>query len=362
MSTSLHESSDSPSGSAVPDNLLLNILQADVILRSCDSFEFRVPKLYIVQSSPVLGEKVLVSPGPQSNATTITSNSESDHVAIVAPLPVIPLPDSGDILLSLLSHVIPVPPIVPETIEQTMELLSVAQKYKMDVVLTRIRNHIAQQDPPFIRNDTAFRVYSLSHKYGLRMEALQAARLTLDFSPLTIQDLEDDELDMMSGASLHELWKYHERVGSDVISGLREFRLSHARKALGNPGCRSLTATSRIPTWLDNYIEFMGEYLALFDHTEFHKALSIHVYQEGKSGSIGCSPCAQISHDTLHALWEALTTVFNDSIAKASHRYNLIDQSSKRFDRLSRIFQLLKTWIRQDPKVTPRNLQKLTVR
>jgi hypothetical protein len=316
MSTSLHESSGSPSSSA--DNLLLNIPQADVILRSCDSFEFRVPKLYIVQSSPVLGEKVSVSPSPQSNATTITSNSESDHDAVVSPLPVIQLPDSGAILPSLLSHIIPVPPIIPETVEQTMELLSVAQKYKMDVVLTRIRNHIAQQDPPFIRKDTAFRVYSLSYKYGLRKEALQAARSTLTFSPLTIEGLEDDELDMMSGASLHELWNYHKRVGSDLTSGLGEFRLSHAWKALGNSGCRSLTATSRIPTWLDNYIELMGEYLALFDLTRFHKALSNHVHREGKTGNIGCTPCAQISHDTLHALWEALTTVVNGSIAKAS--------------------------------------------
>jgi hypothetical protein len=316
MSTSPRESSGSPSGSAVPDNLLLNIPQADVILRSCDSFEFRLPKLYIIQSSPILGEKVLVSPGPQPNATTITSNSESDRGAIA--LPVIQLPDSGDILLSLLSHIIPVPPIIPETIEQTMELLSVAQKYKMDVVLTRIRYHIAQQDPPFIRKDTAFRVYSLSHKYGLRKEALQAARSTLAFSPLTIEGLQDDELDMMSGASLHELWKYHKKVGSDLTSSLGEFRLSQVWKTLGVSGCRSLTAASRIPHWLDDYIELMGEYLALFDLTRFHKALSNHIHREGKSGSIGCTPCAQISHDTLHALWEALTTVVNGSITKAS--------------------------------------------
>jgi hypothetical protein len=68
----------------------------------------------------------------------------------------------------------------------------------MDVILTHIRNHIAQQDPPFIRQDTAFHVYSLSQKYRLRKEALHAARSTLSFSNLTIEELEDG-LDMMPG-------------------------------------------------------------------------------------------------------------------------------------------------------------------
>jgi hypothetical protein len=66
-----------------------------------------------------------------------------------------------------------------QTVEQTMELLSVAQEYEMGVVLTHIRNHIALQTPSFIREETAFLVYSLAQKYGLRTEALQAAKSTL---------------------------------------------------------------------------------------------------------------------------------------------------------------------------------------
>ena len=49
-----------------------------------------------------------------------------------------------------------------------MELLSVAQMYKMDVVLTHIRNHLARQEPSFIREETAFQLYSVAQKYGLR--------------------------------------------------------------------------------------------------------------------------------------------------------------------------------------------------
>jgi hypothetical protein len=202
-----------------------------------------------------------------------------------------------------------------------MELLSVAQKYKADVVLTRIRNYIAQQDPPLIREDTALYVYSLAHKYELRTEALQAARLTLTFSPFTIEGLKD-KLDMMSGVCLNELRKYHETVKSNIFFGLEEDRKSHAQ-ILGEPTCQSLRY-SDIPVWLHEYCEAMGEDPALFDLTRFHMALSNHVQPPESGGSGGCVSCACISHKAIQALWTSLTAVVNGSITKVSW-YNCID-------------------------------------
>ena len=192
------------------ENLLFDYPEADVILRSRDSYEFRVLKLYIVHSSPILGDNVLISPTPHPKPTSSTnpaeSNIDSEHSANAHP--VVELPINGAILFSLLTYIFPVPPILPSTVEQVIELLSVAQTYKMDVVLTHIRNHISQQEPPFIREETAFLIYSLSQKHALRTEALQAARCTLSFSSLTIQDLaEENKLDMMPGSFLFELWK-----------------------------------------------------------------------------------------------------------------------------------------------------------
>jgi hypothetical protein len=312
MSTVLRGSSSSPPGSIVPsDNLLFDYPGADVILRSCDSFEFRVLKLYIVDSSPILGENVLISPDPRTNAT---SHSESEVDA--SPLPVTQLPEAGAIIFSLLSHIFPVPHILPATMEQTMELLSVAQKYKMDVVLTRIRNHIAQQDPPFVREDTAFQVYSLAQRYGLRDEALQAARATLTFSPFSIKGLED-KLDMMPGAVLHELWKYRESVKSNLTSDLGEFRTSQVRKLLGDSTCQSLT-TSLIPAWLDRYIENIERNPSMFDLTQFYVAWSSHVQSQGDQGRSGCTSCARIPHNTINAFWAALRAVVHGDMAKAS--------------------------------------------
>ena len=143
-------SAPTPSGPVISlENLLLDFSEADVILRSRDSYEFRVLKLYIVHSSAILGEKVLLSPNPQHQPSdsSRTVNSDVERTAANA-LRVVQLPVEGAVLFSLLTYIFPVPPVLPSTTEKIMELLSVAQMYKMDVVLTHIRNHIAQQEPP----------------------------------------------------------------------------------------------------------------------------------------------------------------------------------------------------------------------
>ncbi|KAH8995924.1 hypothetical protein EDB92DRAFT_1942811 [Lactarius akahatsu] len=137
-----------------------------------DSCEIRVPELYTSKFSPVLG-----APIRDAFNSTIPANAD-------ASLQAVQLPESGAIFISLLSFVFPLSPTLPPTsaIEVTMELLSAAQKYEMSTVLTYIRLCLTQRDPPFIRDDNAFHVYSLAQKYGLRQEAVNAAQLTSNLS------------------------------------------------------------------------------------------------------------------------------------------------------------------------------------
>ncbi|KAH9169569.1 hypothetical protein EDB89DRAFT_2072811 [Lactarius sanguifluus] len=167
---------------------------ADVILRSCDSYEFRILKMYIFHSSPVLGEQVLAADNPQPGIAI-----PPDITA--ASLPVVQLPDSGAILFSILTYIFPVQPILPSTVEQ--------------------------QHPPFIRKENSLYVYSLAQKHGLRQEALQAAQSTLGLPYLTINRL-DEKLKMMPGVFLHELRKYQQRVYTNLTSDLKDFIASHA--------------------------------------------------------------------------------------------------------------------------------------
>ena len=123
----------------------------------------------------------------------------------------------------------------------------------MNATLIHIRNHIAQQHPPFIREENALYIYSLAQKHRLRQEALQAARCTLGFPTLTIHSL-DEKLELMPGAFLHELWKYHQRVRVHFTSGLRDSIAPRARAMFEGRYCRTVTSASRVPSWLGQYI------------------------------------------------------------------------------------------------------------
>jgi len=72
------------------------------------------------------------------------------------------LPDNGVILSTLLTFIFPVATVLLPTLEEIMQLLSVAQKYEMASVLSHIRNCAASKDPPFICPENAFHAYTLS--------------------------------------------------------------------------------------------------------------------------------------------------------------------------------------------------------
>ena len=309
MSTAPTETSSSGSVTSL-ENLLFDYPEADVILRSRDSYEFRVLKLYIVHSSPILGDQLLLSPNSQ-----LESASSVEGTAVNVPC-VVQLPVDGAILLSLLSYIFPVQSILPSTEEQIMELLSVAQMYKMDVVLTHIRNHIAQQEPPFIREETSFLIYSLAQKHGLHTEAFQAARCTLSLSNLTIEDLaEEDKLDRMPGAFLHELWKYHQRVRSTLTSDLEEFRSSDAPTMLEDLVC-DVPTNSGVPYWVDSYISDIvaTRVPVILDLADFLMRLAEHIQDRSSYG--GCTSCSSIPRKKTRAFWEALTATVQGSISK----------------------------------------------
>ncbi|KAI9457451.1 hypothetical protein BJY52DRAFT_1187287 [Lactarius psammicola] len=326
MSTVAPETS--PLGPVVSlENLLFDYPGADVTLRSCDSYEFRVLRIYIFHSSPALGEQVLAADYPQSGAapTDIAATS----------LPVVQLSDSGAVLFSLLTYIFPVQPILPSTVEQVVELLSAAQAYKMNAILVHIRNHIAQQHPPFLQEENSLDIYSLAQRHGLRQEVLQAARSTLGFLTLTIDYL-DEKFEMMPGAYLHELWKYHVRVRANLTSNLQDFVASHAHATFLKGPCgippgpvpsgapsSDPSVSSGVPIWLDQYISSIGRTPSRFDLSLFHLVLRYHIQSDSQHG--GCPACATISNKSILEFWAALSAVYRDSITKAESDLLLIE-------------------------------------
>ena len=285
---------------------------SDIILRSCDSHIFRVPRLYMVNSSPVLRELILRR--IISNTSDVSNDEEQE------PLPVVKLPESGTILHSLLTFVFPIAPNLPSTAENIMGLLSAAQKYQMGSVLSHIRSTIARQNPPFIRPETALLVYFLAQKNQLHLEALQAARVTLRLS-MTIEDLGDRlEFPGMAGAYLHELWEYHKRIRNDLRSRVIEFRDSGVLSDFPDDvkGLRCTTPYSHdhsFPRWLGDYIGSIVEAPHLFDPIELKNARARHLKEFVASSYRTCS-CVDISSQTIRAFWDALTAVIHGVIEK----------------------------------------------
>jgi hypothetical protein len=283
----------------------LDYPDADIILRSSDSREFRVIKLFIIKSSPVLDKLI---------------QATFDHIAVPAenkkPLPALQMSESGAILRSLLTFIFPVPPVLPPSVEETMELLSVAQKYEMGHILAHIRGSIALQDPPLICKSNALHAYSLAQKYGLSQEVAQAARLTLKFA-VTIEGLED-HLGIISGDHLHELWTYHQKVQENLVSNIDGFRGSDAYKALDCLKCVDL-APSGIPKWIDDYVCFMARTPSSFDLLELQSALVRHLSADFLHQR--CSSCTSLPRQVVDEFWTALTTFIHGNMEQVSMAY-----------------------------------------
>ena len=301
----------SPAEVASEVTLRFDFPLSDIILRSCDSHKFHVSKLYIAYSSPVLRELM--------QAMSITSNFANGEEP--ESLPVVKMLDRGAIIHGLLTFIFPVGPILPSTPDEIMELLAAAQKYQMDSVLSHIRGVIARKQPPFIRPETAFPIYFLAQQHGLYEEAVQSARVTLRL-PMVIEDLVD-KLDFpgTTGAYLHELWRYHEQVRSDLKSGVREFNSSLPEDV------KSLRCNTRYfnssyypanershPPWLDTYIKSIADAPHLFDLISFEHAWALHLQTKTRS-SASCS-CVNISSQIIRTFWEALAVVVHEVVEK----------------------------------------------
>ncbi|KAF8263765.1 hypothetical protein EI94DRAFT_1788353 [Lactarius quietus] len=296
---------------------------ADIVLRSFDSHKFHVPKLYIVNSSPVL--RKLIENIPTTSDVPTTSNIFKDELEGPEPLPVIKLPENGATLYSLLTLIFPVVPVVPSTPEKIMELLGVAQKYQMDSVMSHIRGIVAQKDPPFIHPETAFHIYFLAQEHGLHEEALRAARVTLRL-PMVIEDL-GDKLDFpgVAGAYLHELWKYHERVRPDLRSRVLEFKNSRLPSfETSGLRCNYAHYNPSLLGWLNNYLDSMAEAPHLIDQVEFENAWARHI-KDSQSYCQRCS-CVDISSQVKRAFCEALTAVVHEAIEKADMSLALVKE------------------------------------
>jgi sulfur relay (sulfurtransferase) DsrF/TusC family protein len=284
-------------------NILFEYPIADVILRSRDDYNLRVPKSYLIHCSTVLDELIRKASNIPDDPPSKTS------------LPVVQLPESGAVLHRLCTFIFPTTPLVPSTTKEAMKLLSVAQKYQMVPVLAYIRYHIAQQKPSSTQRDDVLQSYALAQKYGLHQEALQAAQTMLITYPMNIEDLED-KVDVMPGASLYELLNYYGKARNILAEDLMTFKISGAGLGGTLKGLRCAKLNSaEVPCWLDDYIASIADTPSCFDRIKFDIAMSRHIWDMAKNHVCMCT-C--MSSWAMRNFWESLTSVVRGSLKRVS--------------------------------------------
>jgi hypothetical protein len=185
----------------------MDVRNADVVLQSSDSVDFRVHKAVLASSSQFFRDMFLL---PQP------SNDETIH-----GLPFVRFPEDAELVRALITVMYPIPTEIPTSYERVLALLAVAQKYDMSAVQSSIRAEVIRRDLPAPTGAQAFRAFAIAFSNNLIPEMGGNARLTLDY-PLTFEML-GDGLRLFSGPALRELARFRKTCRDNIISCLETF-------------------------------------------------------------------------------------------------------------------------------------------
>ncbi|KAG6330050.1 hypothetical protein ID866_9039 [Astraeus odoratus] len=166
--------------------------KADVILRSSDSVDFRVFRLFLSLASPFF-ETLFDLPQP-------SKETGADTMTIDGP-PVIPITEDSKTLDVLLRFCYPC---------TLAEDPSLAKKYSLDAIEKSICKRLV--DPKVLDKDS-FRCFAIACNARLKNECLIAAKHTLR-EPLIPAWFE--EIDLITSSDLLILLAYHQKCGSIV--------------------------------------------------------------------------------------------------------------------------------------------------
>jgi hypothetical protein len=156
-----------------------------------------------------------------------------------ASLPVVQLPERGEILRCLLTFIFPVTPLVPSTPDRN---------YGTPICRSKVSNWNCTNPHPWKHRSTELTTHlsrAITSTLCSRTKVRASTRSTSNRAShnfKTVDDIEDfgNKLDIMSGASLYELWKYHERVRDILASDLTDLgSLVHGGTITGPTMCRA---------------------------------------------------------------------------------------------------------------------------
>ena len=231
-------------------------------------------------------------------------------------LPVVRLPEDGELVRALITVLYPIPPEIPTSYERVLALLAAAQKYDMPAVLSSIRAEVTRRELLSPTGAQAFRAFAIAFSNKLSPEMGATARLTLDY-PLTFESL-GDELPMFRGSALRELVIFRKTCRDNIVSCLKSFldiRNDSSKIWVGCPEpdlshvgqtrrqrraqMRLSEPTPSLPSWLhDLFTQQSGEMNQCFTHAIIQPSDIREKYLEAflkhSPTSDGCPTCVTV--------------------------------------------------------------------
>jgi hypothetical protein len=174
----------------------------------------------------------------------------------VEGLPVVQLPEDAELLISLVSMLYPVQPVIPNSYEKVLYLLAACQKYDMVHVQSCIRVEVNRGSFPAPVGTEVFRAYAIARGKGLIPEMESAARLTLGY-PMTFETL-GEALRFFEGCALRDLARFRKRCRDKFITCLETFLEAQGPSSIW-AGCPEFWARKillgahtqpNLPSWL----------------------------------------------------------------------------------------------------------------
>ncbi|KAI0039554.1 hypothetical protein FA95DRAFT_1567115 [Auriscalpium vulgare] len=273
---------------------------ADMLVRSSDEVQFCVFKLLMVKASPVFRSLLSSSNVPPP----------ADGHGIVIPagislessngLPVVCLPETSQVLATFLSIImcsaLPSHPSIPESLEDIIPILAVAERYQAPRVATYIRSlRPGEAQNPFL-------AFSLAWRYRLKDEAVAAVRSITSLEVFTIESVGED-LQFLSGPCLYELLRCRETAVEIMDASLREFRggdllRNWIRRRFQEESPICATDGDSLPQWLKDFFESVEDNVANATQIQYH-----YYWQSHRQA---CRDCRGQSQSAVQNLWMAL--------------------------------------------------------
>ncbi|TFY63455.1 hypothetical protein EVG20_g6306 [Dentipellis fragilis] len=213
-------SSSSLSSILVDEQTPLDGLEADIILRSSDSVDFRTHKCILVIVSPVFRTFFQAT---QMQDRSITGSAQSGNSNWEGGLPVLRLPGDGQTLQFLLSTILPIPIVYPTSFRNALSAIDAAEDYKIAGASNKLRELIQGHEPySTINPDKALRAYGQACLYRLEKRALTAAALILHSNRRLVDY--GRGLEYVGSMALSALVEYRRNVVAAVVTLLEEIR------------------------------------------------------------------------------------------------------------------------------------------